>query len=170
MGTTAAGNWGPSAGFMRTCTFMQCPLTLALALTLTMWNGEIVTFCVVWTAPLTPSYWDFHTSTGSFSQEKFSIFSPGLVLSELLWDSCSNPNMTAPKWACYSCMCELPHSHATQSPIYNFLTHHDWNSFSIGHGGDGQQQHILIVASIPQNLEVNLHKSEVRNSCTPCPL
>ena len=136
-----------------------------------MWNGGIVTFCVVWTAPLTPSNWGFCIPTGSLSQEEFPIFSPGFILSELLWDSCNDPDMTAPKWACYqvSHVCKFPHSHATQSPVYNFWTHHDWNSFSVGCGGYSQQQHILVVASNPQNLEVNLHKSEVRNSYTPIP-
>ena len=172
MGTTAAGNWGPSAGSMRTWIFMQCPLILALALILTVWNGGIVTFFVVHTAPLTPSNWDFHTSTGSLSQEKLPIFFPDFILSELLWDSCSDPNMTAPKWACHqvAVVCaSSPHHHATQHPVYNFWTHHDQNSFSVGCGGDGQQQHILIVASNPQNVQVNLHKSKVRNSCTPVP-
>ena len=68
-----------------------------------------------------------------------------------------------------SCTCKLPCSHAAQSSIYYFWTHHDWNSFSIGCGGDGQQQHILVVTSNPQNWEVYLHKSEVRDGCTLIP-
>ena len=156
MGTTDAGNWGPSTGSVRTCTFMQSPLTLALAPTLTVWNGGIVTFCVVWTAPLMPSNWDFHTSTGSFSLEKSFSFSPGFGLSELLQDSCSDPNMTAPKWACHqvAVACASPPLSWNQSPIYYFHTHHNQNSFSVGHGGDGKQQHILVVTSNSQNLEV----------------
>ena len=62
-----------------------------------------------------------------------------------------------------------PCSHAAQSSIYYFWTHHNQNSFSIGCGGDYQQQHILVVTSNPQNLEVYLHKSEVRDGCTPVP-
>ena len=38
------------------------------------------------------------------------------------------------------------------------------------YGGDGQQQHILIISSHPGNLEINFHKPEVRDGCTPCSL
>ena len=45
--TTAAGNWGPSASSVRTCTHVQCPLTLVLAHTLMVPNDGMVTFCLV---------------------------------------------------------------------------------------------------------------------------
>ena len=97
MGTTAASNWGLSTGSMRTCTFMVCPLKPAFPFTVMVWNGGIVTFCVVQTAPLTPSNWYFFTSTGSLSPDK----SCSANFSELLWDSYSDPDITAPKRACH---------------------------------------------------------------------
>ena len=73
MGTTAAGNWGPSAGSMRTCTFMQCPLTPAFPFIVIVWKGGIVTFCVVQTAPLTPSNWSSSPPQGHSPQITFAL-------------------------------------------------------------------------------------------------
>ena len=70
---------------------------------------------------------------------------------------------------CCGSLCKLPHNHETQSLVYYLYAHHDQNCLGVGYGGDNQQQHILIIVSYPQNLEVYLYKSEVLNGCTPNP-
>ena len=65
--------------------------------------------------------------------------------------------------------CKFPHSHEAQSLVDYLGTNHDWNCLGVGHGGDNQQQHILIIISHPWNLEVNFHKSKVWDGCTPVP-
>ena len=70
---------------------------------------------------------------------------------------------------CGGSFCKLPHSHKAQSFVNYLCAHHDQNCLRVGCGGDNQQQHILIIVSYPQNLEVYLHKSEVWGGCTPHP-
>ena len=79
---------------------MQCPLTLEFACKFTVLSGGMVTFCVVWTGPLMSSRQNCLTSRGSLFVEGWPIPSPISVLSELVWVSCSAPDMTVPKWAC----------------------------------------------------------------------
>ena len=75
---------------------------------------------------------------------------------------------SGPVFMCGS-LCKLPHSHETQSFVNYLCAHHDQNCLGVGHGGDNQQQHILVIVSYPWNLELYLHKSEVWDGCTPIP-
>ena len=52
---------------------------------------------------------------------------------------------------CCGSLCKLPCSHKTQSFVNYLCAHYDWNCLGAGHGGDNQQQHILIIVSYPQN-------------------
>ena len=70
---------------------------------------------------------------------------------------------------CHGSLCKFPHSHETQILVNYLRTQHNQNRLGVGHGGDNQQQHILIVISNPQNLEVNLHKSKVWEAAPPVP-
>ena len=70
---------------------------------------------------------------------------------------------------CHGSLHKLPQSHEIQGLVNYFCAHHDWNCLKVGHGGDNQQQHILIVTFYPQNLEVYLHISKVCDGCTPIP-
>ena len=70
---------------------------------------------------------------------------------------------------CHGSLCKLPHSHETQAFVDYLCAHHIQNCLGVGHGGDNQQQHILVVTFYPQNLEVYLHKSEVWDGCAPIP-
>ena len=135
---------------MRTCTCMQCPLTLVLAHTLMVPNGRIVTFCVVWTGPLTSLSWNFHTSTESLFWEELVAPFVILLLSELLQEELQWPQHDYPKVSLSTCcgsLCKLPHSHQAQSFVNYLSAHHNWNCLGVGHGGDIQQQHVLIVVS-----------------------
>ena len=62
--------------------------------------GSIVTFCVVQTGPFTSSRLIFYTSTGSLLGRNDLPLPPSPILFEFVWESCSDPDMTAPKWAC----------------------------------------------------------------------
>ena len=78
----------------------KCPLTLELVCTLTVLNRGMVTFHVVRTGPLTSLRQNSLTSMGSpLGVEWITSFST-LVSFGLVPVSCSNPDMTAPKWAC----------------------------------------------------------------------
>ena len=70
---------------------------------------------------------------------------------------------------CHGSLCKLPCSHETQSFVDYICAHHDQNCLGVSCGGENQQQHILIVAFYPQNLEVYLQKSEVWDGWTPIP-
>ena len=72
MGTTAAGNWGPSAGSVRTCTFMQCPLTPAFPfMVIGLKRGNCDLLCGVNSTFNTIQLILLHISTGSLSPDKF---------------------------------------------------------------------------------------------------
>ena len=102
VGTTAVGNWGPGVSSVSTWTHIQCPLTLELVCTLTVLNGGMVTFCVVWTGPLMSSRQNSLTSTGSpLGEEWITSFSTPVSF-ELGWGSCSDPDSS--KWACLHIM------------------------------------------------------------------
>ena len=46
---------------------------------------------------------------------------------------------------CFGSLCKLPCSHETQGLVNYFCAPHDQNCFRVGHGGNNQQQHILVV-------------------------
>ena len=92
------------------------------------------------------------------------------LLPKLLWESCNDPNIIAPKWACLHVMVAFASSPVVMRPrgfVDYLCAHHDQDCLGVGRGGDNQQQHILIVAFYPWNLEVYLHKSEVWDGCNP---
>ena len=154
------------------CTYTKCSLTLVLLCTLIVLNGGMVTFCVVWTGPQTLSRQNSFTSMVSpFGEQWITSFSTPVPYVPL-WGSCSNPDMTAPKWACIQVMVTFtssPLCYYSHGPIYKLGSNHNQNHLKIGHGWYNQQQHILIVILYPQDLEVNLHEPKVWDGKTPCP-
>ena len=127
----------------------------------------MVTFCVVWTGPLTSLRQNFFTSMESPLGEEWLTSFSTLVLLELVWGSCSDPYISLSQ--CHGHLHELPHSHQAQGPIYDFGSNHDWDHLRVGCGWYDQQQHILIIVFDPWDLEVDLHKPNVQNGRTPCP-
>ena len=149
---------------------IQCPLTLELVCTLTVLNGGMVTFCMVHAGPLTLLRQNSLTSMGSpLGEEWITSFSTPVSF-ELAWGSCSNPYMTAPKWACLHVVVTLqaPLGHCAYGPIYDFRSNHDQDHLRICCGWYNQQQHILIVVFGPWDLEVDLQEPEVWDGGTPC--
>ena len=150
---------------------MQCPLTLVLIHTLMLPNGRMVTFCVVQTGPLTSLSQNFHTSTGSLLRGACSPFCHLALVwtatGELQqpWHDCPKVGLSL----CCGSFCKLPHSHRDQIFVNYLSVHYNQNCLRVGHGGDNQQQHILIIVSYPQNLAVYLHKSMVWDGCTSIP-
>ena len=63
-------------------------------------KGGTVTFCVVQTGSFTSSSQNFHTSMGSLSGEEWLTSSSTPVVLEFVQESCSDPDMTAPRWVC----------------------------------------------------------------------
>ena len=89
------------------------------------------------------------------------------AIRELQWPQHDCPKVSLSP--CHCSLCKLSHSHETQIFVNYLCAHHNWNCLGVGHGGDIQQQHILIIISYPWNLQVYLHKSEVWDGCTPIP-
>ena len=100
----------------------------------------------------------------------YILFCPDFVWAWCV--SCSDPDMTAPKWSLslhFGHLCKLSLGHKAQSLIYYFRTNHEQNFIRIGCGWDDQQQDILIIVCDAWNLEVDLHKLKVWDGCTSCP-
>ena len=128
-------------------------------------NGGMVTFHVVRTRPLTLSRHNSLIFMGSpFGEEWITSFSTPVSF-ELVWDSCSDPDMTVPKWACLHIvvhLCELSLCHHTHGPIYDFGPNHD-----VDHSQNRMwlawpaTAHSHCSSFDPWDLEVDFHKSEV---------
>ena len=115
-------------------------------------NGGMVTFCVVWTEPLTslsPELLHLHSVTllrGAYSPF-CNLTLVWAAMGELQW-----PQHDCPKvglFPCHGSLCKLPHSHETKSFVDYHCVHHDQNCLGVGHGGDNQQQYILIIVFYP---------------------
>ena len=67
------------------------------------------------------------------------------------------------------CLLEFSLCYHAKGLVYDFGANHDWNHLRVGHDWYNQQQHILIIALDPWDLEVDLHKPKVRDGYAPIP-
>ena len=91
---------------------------------------------------------------------------------ELAWGYCSDPDMTVPKRACFHVMVAFMSSPLVMMlmALSLILDPTMTGNLRIGHGWYNQQQHILILIFDPWDLEIDLHKLNIWDGGTPCPL
>ena len=117
VGIMEAGNWGPCAGSASMWTHMQCPKMPVLPCMLMVPNRGMVTLQVVQTGPWTSSRQNSLDAVGSEPREGVIPFPASLFPFESVQGSWSNPDITAPKWACFQVAVTLMSSPFVIIPI-----------------------------------------------------
>ena len=101
------GQVGPLTGSASMYTLIQCPQMLVLSCMLIVPNRRIVTLHVVWTCPLTSSRQNSLGAVVLDPGDGVASFPASQFLLEPLLGSWNDPDMTAPKWACFQVMVSL---------------------------------------------------------------